>query len=64
MITRQQLERIFKLWFGQQRRERGDNFATIDEMKALCSDPLAYGFDMLSQDAFDLLNLVYQHDVR
>ena len=51
------VERIVKIWVGQQRAERGDKFATVEEMKSICCDPLGWLELLRGYDAYDVLRL-------
>ena len=61
-MMKQSIVRIVKLYAGRERRMRGDKFATIKEMKAICSDPLGWMELLKGEDAFDVLRYALRFD--
>lgn len=61
--TKQAIARVIKVWAGNQYRTRGDSFATLPELKSICSDPLGWFALLKGYDAYEVLHLVYWHDL-
>lgn len=56
------VERIIKLWAAKKFAERGDDYATVSDLKNICSDPIAF-LDLLSnEDAREVLTVALRHN--
>lgn len=59
---RASMAQLVKLYAGREFRERGDRFATLPELKAICCDPLGWLELVRGEDAYELIQLALKHD--